>query len=91
LEKRTILSDISRLDCINLLYGKAAKDSRISAYWFNLYAVLNGLFNWALVRNYIDVNPMPLDKPKRSQPFVPYIYNREELKLLFMNATTYRK
>lgn len=86
-----ILSDISRQDCINLLYGKAVKNGRLSAYWFNLYAALNGLFKWALVRNYIDINPLPPDKPKRPQSFIPYIYNREELKLLFMNAMTYRK
>lgn len=91
LGKETILSNISRLDCINLLYGKAIKDGRLSAYWFNLYAALNGLFKWALVRNYIDVNPLPMDKPRRPQPFIPYIYNKEQLKLLFMNAMTYRK
>lgn len=91
LGKGTVLSDISMQDCINLLYGKAAKGGRISAYWFNLYAALNGLFKWALVRNYIHVNPLPPDKPGRPQSFVPYIYTREELKLLFMNAMTYRK
>jgi integrase len=91
LGKGTLLSDVSRQDCIDLLYGKAAKGDRISAYWFNLYAVLDGLFKWALVRNYIGINPLPSDKPQRPQPFVPYIYNRDELKLLFMNATTYRR
>jgi len=91
LGKGTVLSDISMQDCINLLYGKAVKGDRISSYWFNLYAALNGLFKWALVRNYIDVNPLPPDKPRRPQSFVPYIYSREELKLLFMNAMTYRK
>lgn len=91
LGKGTVLSDISMQDCINLLYGKAVKGDGISSYWFNLYAALNGLFKWALVRNYIDVNPLPPDKPRRPQSFVPYIYSREELKLLFMNAMTYRK
>lgn len=91
LGKETVLSNISRQDCINLLYSKAVKGNHISAYWFNLYAALNGLFKWALVRSYIDVNPLPPDKPGRPQSFVPYIYSREELKLLFMNAMTYRK
>lgn len=91
LGKGIVLSNISRQDCVNLLYGKAAKGDGISAYWFNLYAALNGLFKWALARNYMDVNPLPPDKPRRPQSFVPYIYGSEELKLLFMNAMTYRK
>lgn len=91
LGKGTVLSDISRQDCIDLLYGKAAKGGRISAYWHNLYAVLDGLFKWALVRNYIGINPLPSDKPQRPRPFIPYIYSTDELGLLFLNAMTYRR
>ena len=88
--KETLLSDISRRDCINFLYEKTSNDNGVTAYWFNLYAALDGLFRWALIRGFIKENPLPIEKPDRPQAFIPYIYSREELKLLFENAMTYR-
>ena len=88
--KETLLSSISRQACMNFLYEKASCDKGVTSYWYNLYSALDGLFGWALVRELIKENPLPIEKPDRPQAFVPYIYSREELKLLFENAMTYR-
>jgi len=85
------LADIQSIECKNYLYKKAQKNSKITVYWFNIYNVLNGLFSWALIRNYIKGNPLPIDKPNKPLAFIPYIYSQEELKLIFENSLTYRK
>lgn len=86
----SLICDISNQDCINFLYKKASNDNGVTTYWFNLYAALDGLFKWALIREFVKANPLPLDKPNRPPAFVPYIYNREELKRLFENTMTHR-
>lgn len=85
------LEDIQLIECKNYLYEKSQKNSKITIYWFNIYAVLNGLFTWALTRDYIKIIPLPIDKPSKPLAFIPYIYNQEELNLIFENSLTYRK
>jgi len=72
--KETLLSSISRQACMNFLYEKASCDKGVTSYWYNLYSALDGLFGWALVRELIKENPLPIEKPDRPQAFVPYIY-----------------
>jgi len=84
------LADIQPAQCTDYLYGKSRKVSAITSYWFCLYTALNGMFQWAMHRGYINRNPLPVDKPNKPMVFVPYIYNKNELKLLFDNAMTYR-
>ena len=85
------LADIQPVQCTDYLYGKSWKGSAITSYWFCLYTALNGLFQWAMYRGYVNRNPLQVDKPNKTPAFVPYIYNKNELKLLFDNAMTYRK
>ena len=84
-------ADIQLVQCADFLYGKSGKGSKITSYWFCIYTAMSGLFKWALSRGYINSNPLPVDKPNKPSPFVPYIYSKDELKLLFENAMTYRK
>jgi integrase len=85
------LADIQLVQCTDFLYKKSRKGSEITSYWFCIYTALNGLFQWALNRGYVNKNPLPGDKPNKPLAFVPYIYSKDELKLLFNNALTYRK
>jgi integrase len=85
------LADIQLTQCTDFLYGKSKKGAGITSYWFNIYTALNGLFQWALNRGYIKSIPLPVDKPNKPSAFIPYIYSKEELKLLFDNAMIYRK
>jgi len=86
----SLLSSISRQDCIDFLYEKSSGESGVTSYWFNLYSALDGLFGWARARAFMKENPLPIEKPDRPQAFVPYIYDSEEIKRLFKNAMTYR-
>ena len=85
------LATISGEDCLYYLNTRGIRRGGVTAYWFSIYAALNGLFMWAIARGYMVTNPLPKDKPKEPEPFVPYIYSNEELKRIFETALTYRK
>lgn len=76
-------------DMVNhFLYG----DSKvITSSWFTKYSALSGFYRYALARHYVIEVPLPHTLPKRPQPFLPYIYSKKELKLLFDTALTYQK
>lgn len=72
----------------NFLYG----DSKIvTSWWFRKHSALLRFYQYALTHHYVDAIPLPCVLPKRPQPFIPYIYSREELKLLFDTALIYQK
>jgi integrase len=76
-------------DRINrFLYGDT---TIITSGWFVKHTALLGFYRYALTRNYVTTIPLPNVLPKRPQPFVPYIYSRSELKLLFDTALNYQK
>lgn len=85
------LATISGEDCLCYLNARGIRDGAVTAYWFGIYATLNGLFMWAIARRYLVTNPLPKYKPKEPEAFVPYIYSNEELKRIFETALTYRK
>ena len=58
--------------------------------WHLKHSALLGFCRYALTRGYAKNFPMPVAIPKRPQPFVPYIYSREELKRLLEGALTYQ-
>lgn len=83
--------EISELDierCTLFLYAPAGK---VTANWFCKYTALKGLFQWAMIREYVTKIPLPVDKPKRPQGMRPYIYSNEELKLLFSTALVFQR
>lgn len=85
------LTTISEKECNCYLNARGIREGIISAYWFSIYAALNGLFMWAIARGYMVTNPLPKDKPKEPEAFVPYIYSNEDLKRIFETALTYRR
>lgn len=85
------LTTISEKECNRYLNAHGIREGVISAYWFSIYVALNGLFMWAIARGYMVTNPLPKDKPKEPEAFVPYIYSNEDLKRIFETALTYRR
>lgn len=65
--------------------------NEITSGWFVKHTAILGLYKYALTRNYVDVIPLPQILPKRPQPFIPYIYSQDELKLIFNSALNYAK
>jgi len=72
----------------NFLYTST---KTVTPGWFIKHTALLGFYQYALTRNYVTKIPLPKILPKRLQAFTPYIYSREELKLLFDAALTYPK
>lgn len=76
-------------DMLNgFLYGNFAT---ITSGWFIKHTALLGFYRYALIRNYVTKIPLPRILPKRPQPFVPYIYSKQELKRLFDTTLIYQK
>lgn len=69
----------------------SAPSGKITAHWFCKHTALKGMFQWAMVRSFIDGMPLPEEKPKRPEHIKPYIYSDSELKSLFRCAMTYQK
>jgi integrase/recombinase XerD len=62
----------------------------VTRYWFAKYDALRGFYSYAVSRGYDATSPLPTRRPKRPQPFVPYIYSHEELRRLLETAAAYR-
>lgn len=88
MEPLTTIKSISEDKINNFLYGNS---KGITSGWFVKHTALLGFYRYALARNYITEIPLPRILPNRPQPFVPYIYSKEELKRLFDAALTYQK
>ena len=63
----------------------------ITASWHVRYNALLGFYRYALSRSLVRTSPLPTLRPRRPQPFVPYIYTHEELSRLLSAALTYQK
>ena len=74
--------------CSAFLYGK---DGKVTASWFLRYSALKWMFEWAVVRGYMEEIPLPEEKPRQLEHMTPYIYSKTELKKLFDTAMTYQK
>lgn len=66
-------------------------DSKVTASWFVKHTALLGFYTYGISREYIKASPLPKILPKRPPAFIPYIYNKQELKLLLNTALTYQK
>jgi len=75
-------------EMVNIFLYKGSEN--ITSGWFVKHSALLGFYRYALNRNYVAKIPLPTELPKHPQPFVPYIYTKEELKLLFSHALTYQ-
>jgi site-specific recombinase XerD len=59
----------------------------VTRFWHRKHDVLVGFYRFAIARGYCITSPLPTLVPKPPQPFVPYIYSREEL-LRLLEATS---
>jgi integrase len=82
------LTDVKPESVTKYLAGKAPV---ITANWHRKYYALHGFYKYALSRGYAQASPIPLTIPKPPPPFVPYIYNTEELRALFNTCLSYQK
>lgn len=73
------ISELSKNNVVEYLY----KCKSITRSWFIKYDILNGFFQWLIIRDSLKENLLPIDKPKRPQKLLPYIYSKDELKRLF--------
>jgi integrase/recombinase XerD len=64
---------------------------RLTNTWHRKYQVLLGFYRFAKSRGHLTDIPLPATLPKRLPPFVPYIYSRDELRLLLDTAGRYQQ
>jgi integrase/recombinase XerD len=87
LGSRIEVNDVCADQVDSFLAGRGA----LTRSWHVKYSALLGFYRYAMPRGYAKTSPMPVTIPKRPQPFVPYIYSREELSRLLKGALTYQK
>src|SRR5262249_52030023 len=77
---------ITENDVNSFLYSN---EKTITSGWFCRHTALLGFYRYAFTRGYVNKIPLPSVLPKRPKKFVPYIYSKDELKLIFKNALLY--
>lgn len=85
------LDTITGDKCSRYLGFKGIQNGKATSYWFCIYSAIEGLYQWAIVRGYVDNCALPKCKPNEPEVFKPYIYSNDELKRLFSAAKSYRK
>jgi integrase/recombinase XerD len=69
------------------VYAYIAGSGPVTRFWHRKHEALRGFYCFAIGRGYTDVSPLPKLVPKPPPAFVPYIYSRDELRLLLDAAT----
>ncbi len=82
------LADVNLESVTKYLAGKAPV---ITTNWHRKYIALRWFYRYAISRGYIKISPLPVAIPKQPPPFVPYIYDTEELRALFDACFNYQK
>lgn len=85
------LECITEVSCSEYLHQKGFKSNKVTQYWFCIYSILEGFFNWAISRGHMNYMPLPQSKPSKPREFRPYIYTNAEMESLFKTALNYRK
>jgi integrase/recombinase XerD len=75
---QTLVAGISAVAVSTYLNGKGP----ITSTWYCRYHALKGFFRFAVSRGHRADAPLPTVLPKRSSPFIPHIYSRDELRRL---------
>lgn len=81
------LKQIGARQTTKFLYGNGP----VTSAWHVRYNALKGFFQYVLSRDYGATLLLPEEIPQRPPPFVPYIYSREELRLLLQATKTYQQ
>ena len=63
----------------------------ITLFWHRKHDALSGFWRFAIQHGYTDRSPVPVRRPQKPTPFIPYIYTREELRRLLDGVTSYQK
>ena len=82
------ITEVKRCEYFDL---KGIQNGKVTSYWFCIYSAIEGLYQWAIIRGYVDNCTLPKHKPNEPAVFKPYIYSNDELKRLFSAAKFYRK
>jgi site-specific recombinase XerD len=85
------LEFITENKCSEYIDFKGMQNGKATSYWFCIYSAIEGLYQWAIIRGYINNCAHPKYKPNQPETFKPYIYSNDELKRLFSAAISYRK
>lgn len=83
------INQISEDEVTLFLYGN--KKANITSGWFVKHNALLGFYQYSHTRSYIEQIPLPNILPKHPQPFVPYIYSKDDLRRLLKAALSYPK
>jgi site-specific recombinase XerD len=83
------ITQISKVAVDLFLYGN--EEAAITSGWFIKHTALLGFYQYAHTRGYVEQIPLPNILPKRPQPFIPYIYSKEEVRRLLEAALCYQK
>lgn len=67
------------------------RNTTVTNAWKKEHCTLKKLFEWAYLRGYASVNPVPKQLPIFPDTHPAYIYSNEELKRLFDASLTYMK
>ena len=63
----------------------------VTLFWHRKHDALSGFWRFAIQRGYTDRSPVPVRRPQKPTPFIPYIYTREELRRLLDGVTSYQR
>ena len=83
------IDQIAKDEVTLFLYGNNKVD--VTSGWFVKHNALLGFYRYARTRGYLEQIPLPNVLPKRPQPFVPYIYSKEDLRQLLKTVSCYQK
>ena len=84
-------TDLSEVKPESVSKFLAGKSPIITASWHNKHRALRGFYRYAISRGHIKASPLPLVIPKLPPPFMPYIYNADDLRALFDTCFHYQK
>jgi integrase/recombinase XerD len=63
----------------------------LTSAWHIRYYALLGFYHYALNRGHVACSPLPLVLPQRPPPFIPYIYEHDEIRRLLRATDCYLK
>lgn len=63
----------------------------VTSAWHIRHSALLGFYRYAINRNHVAASPLPTGLPQRPPPFVPYIYEHDEIRRLVRATDCYLK
>ena len=79
---------ITEEDCTSFLNRR---NTTVTTAWKKDHCAIKKLFEWACLRGYTPINPVPKQLPVFPDAHPAYIYSNDELKRLFDASLTYMK